>query len=464
MEFGVRLKRFFRFFLLFLVVFFLGAYFIVPKVAYEYLGGKEYIASLNPEMTRSDQPDIVRIERDKKKIIRASSLDLYLGVIGESLISLPRLGVNYISIDRFKKDYDDRFFGIFVDPFKNDHKFLLESLLELGVKSVGIRVYYEDDFFHGEDFTNLKSFMDNLIMNGFEPFIVVAQNFDAKRSESLDSFFERFFKEFYPYTKQFQIGEAINRMKWGMVQKGDYKRFFDSALGASRKYDDVKLVAPSVIDFEWYYALYYLDEIGRENVDILNSLLYVDRRGQPENEQYGFDTVDKIELMKAVDPSKPFWITEVNWPISGTDDFKPTSEDEAVSTDVYADYLVRYMLLSISTSLVDRVYWWQLSAKGYGLIDHLNEEKYEGFYAYKFLIETLQDARFVSMKEDRGFIEMFFEGSQGEDISVSWCADGCEYLKEAQEYINKYPNKKYYNVLGEELDSPKIGTSPIYIK
>ncbi|MFP4332780.1 MAG: hypothetical protein ACLFQJ_05725 [Campylobacterales bacterium] len=458
------MKRFFRYFFLFIVVFFLGAYFVVPKFSYEYLGGKEYIAQINPVMTNSDQPDIVRIDRDKKKIIRASSLDLYLGVVGDSLLSLPRLGVNYLNIDRFKTDIGEEFFGIFVDPFKNDSRFLLESLVELEVKSVGIRVYYSEDFFRSEDFSTLKSFLDDLMVHGFEPFIVIAQNFEAKRSSDLEPFFERFFAEFYPYAKEFQIGETINRMKWGIVQKGDYKRFFDSALSASRKYEDIKLVAPSVIDFEWYYTLYYLDEIGRENVDILNSLLYVDRRGWPENEQYGFDTIDKIELMKATDPNKPFWITEVNWPISGTDDYKPTSEDEAVSTKVYADYLVRYMLLGLSTSLVDRVYWWQLAAKGYGLIDHLNEERYEGFYAYKFLIETLQDASFVSKKEDRGFIEMFFEGSGGEEISVLWCEDECEYLKEHEKQINKQPNKTYYNVIGEEIDSPKIGTSPIYIK
>jgi hypothetical protein len=461
--FGARLKRFFRYFILFLVVFFLGAYFVVPKLSYEYLGGKEYIATLDPIMTKSDQPDIIRIDRDKKKIIRASSLDMYLGVVGESLISLPRLGVNYLSIDRFKKEYDDEFFGIFVDPLKNDSRFLLESLVELDAKSVGVRIYFSDDFFESQDFVQIKRFLDDLVVHGFEPFIVIAHNFEARRSTQLKPFFERFFEEFHPYTDYFQIGGATNRMKWGVVRKGDYKAFFDSARKASKKYG-VKLVAPSVIDFEWYYTLYYLDEIGRENVDVLNSLLYVDRRGWPENEQYGFDTVDKIELMKATDPNKPFWITEVNWPISGTDEYKPTSEDEAVSTQKYADYLARYMLLSLSTSLVDRVYWWQLSAKGYGLIDHLNQKKHEGFYAYKFLIESLKGGEFVSMKEDRGLIEMYFIDKDGEQVSIFWCEEGCEYKKESGSHVTKDPNKKYYNVVGKEIKSLELGPSPIYVK
>ena len=34
-----------------------------------------------------------------------------------------------------------------------------------------------------------------------------------------------------------------------------------------------------------------------------------------------------------------------------------------------ADYLVRYYLLALGTGLVERVFWWQLVARGYGLVD-----------------------------------------------------------------------------------------------
>ena len=37
--------------------------------------------------------------------------------------------------------------------------------------------------------------------------------------------------------------------------------------------------------------------------------------------------------------------------------------------ETQADYLVRYYLLTLGTGLVERVFWWQVVARGYGLVD-----------------------------------------------------------------------------------------------
>ena len=55
--------------------------------------------------------------------------------------------------------------------------------------------------------------------------------------------------------------------------------------------------------------------------DGLASLLYVDRRGAPENRQLGFDTEGKVRLLAAIAgtarrvAAPRQWISEVNWPL-----------------------------------------------------------------------------------------------------------------------------------------------------
>ena len=108
--------------------------------------------------------------------------------------------------------------------------------------------------------------------------------------------------------------------------------------------------------------------------DAVSSLLYVDRRGAPENRQLGFDTVDKVLLLKAIAetsrncPSGRSVITEVNWPLR-EGPHSPAGRDVAVDEELQADYLVRYFLLALTTGAVEAAYWWQLIARGYGLID-----------------------------------------------------------------------------------------------
>ena len=108
--------------------------------------------------------------------------------------------------------------------------------------------------------------------------------------------------------------------------------------------------------------------------DGLASLLYVDRRGAPENRQLGFDTADKVRLLAAIAGtaralgSARQWISEVNWPLR-EGPHSPAGRSVAVDEETQADYLVRYFLLAAGGGRVERIDWWQLVAKGYGLCD-----------------------------------------------------------------------------------------------
>ena len=61
-------------------------------------------------------------------------------------------------------------------------------------------------------------------------------------------------------------------------------------------------------------------------------------------------------------------MTEVNWPLA-EGPHSPAGRAVAVDEATQADYLARYFLLALGSGLAERVYWWQLVARGYGLLD-----------------------------------------------------------------------------------------------
>jgi hypothetical protein len=248
---------------------------------------------------------------------------------------------------------------------------------------------------------------------------------------------------FSPFGRHFQVGQAINRSKWGIWKTSEYVDLFILAARELRALPvDVELLGPSVIDFEPHATAGALNErrAGFE-LDITSHLLYVDRRGAPENEQMGLDTVGKVVLLKALAetsaacPSGRCWITEVNWPL-WEGPHSPAGKDVAVSEEKQADYLVRYFLHVLATGLVERVYWWQLVAKGYGLIDpNLDQgSQSEGeqlrrrpsYQAFKRYLEIFEGATCLGQLETANADEFGYHLrlANGDQRTVSWQRNG----------------------------------------
>ena len=115
-------------------------------------------------------------------------------------------------------------------------------------------------------------------------------------------------RRFRPLGKRFQIGQAINRSKWGIWNYDEYLALAARAAGILRAGPagaGVELFGPAVIDFEAHVTAAVVNlrppaGLPELRFDGLASLLYVDRRGAPENRQLGFDTEGKVRLLAAI--------------------------------------------------------------------------------------------------------------------------------------------------------------------
>lgn len=184
----------------------------------------------------------------------------------------------------------------------------------------------------------------------------------------------RIVSRLWPQVQTFQIGQAVNRGKWGCFQIGEFFPLGLISQDLRRDFPGIKLVAPSLLDFEPLQHLRLYCHHQPMRFDIASSALYVDRRGSPRDTQYGtFDLVNKIRAIAACIATgrrcpRRLWITETNWPLADVGEASP-AKDHQVDEDTYAGYMLQYLEDARATGLVERVYWWQLIAHGYGLVE-----------------------------------------------------------------------------------------------
>lgn len=336
-----------------------------------------------------------------------------------------------------------------------------ELVNELGVKYLLIRFPLSDIHNIGKCIDFIKSLKsESIILNVMQDANTIKDHTRLKKQ------FDLIFKNFSPYINQFQIGTTINRSKWGFFSVDQYLKFYQTAYRLKKNsYPELKLLGPSVIDFEYHYLIHALFNFFSLKYDAVSALLYVDRRGAPENTQMGMDLISKIHLMYAVatislKSSNEIIITETNWPLSGTAPYAPTSEHECIDEETYANYMVRYYLLALCSSMVKSVYWHQLIAPGYGLIDNRNAKivKRPAFYAFQTMLEQLQGARVIAFVQHKNFYEIIAE-QNGQNIQVMWCNDETFELSFSSEV--KVISRDGQASLSRSV---QLSGSPVYIK
>lgn len=325
--------------------------------------------------------------------------------------------------------------GICVRPYPAAPEKLLAAVDDLGVRKVLLRLHPWDDDHRAEE-----ELASELHGRGYELAFALPQNRDLVRDpRRWRAQVEELAETFTPFGHHFQVGQAINRSKWGIWRYGEYLELAAMAAEILRRHPGVEVLGPAVIDFEPHVTAAVLNLPNTVHFDALASLLYVDRRGAPENRQLIFDTVGKVTLLKAIAETAQScgprsWITEVNWPL-WEGPHSPAGRSVSVSEAAQADYLSRFYLLALGTGLVERVYWWQLVARGYGLIaaeeDPRNLTRRPSFAALATLEKQLRGSQYLGplATEDPQARLDHFRWLDGRECVVGWSLEGTRRVR-----------------------------------
>jgi hypothetical protein len=316
--------------------------------------------------------------------------------------------------------------GVAVRPWPRDPEGLLAAIGELGVRDLYLRLDTWDE--EGRD--GEEELARELARRGHRLLFGVPQDRALVRDpERWQRVLEEIARRFTPYGRHFQIGQAINRSKWGIWRYDEYRELLARAETVLKRRPGIELLGPAVIDFELYATAAVLNmPWNGHRLDAVSSLLYVDRRGAPERAQLGFDTVGKVTLVKAIaetcrNSGPGSWITEVNWPL-WEGPHAPAGRTVAVSEPAQADYLTRFYLLALGTGLVERVFWWQLVARGYGLVCPEEDgtlRRRPSFHAMGTLTERLAGATFLGPLETRAPAHLYrFQTPDGAIRLAAW--------------------------------------------
>jgi len=332
----------------------------------------------------SDQPYIIT-DKKFKKLQKKKFLLEYLKMLIVFMTILPIFFV-WQFLMRYPKVQMQLGIGVNLD--KGDIQYDLVE--ELGIKELLIRMPLWD-------MGRIDEYVDFAKGFGSDKNIVINILQDREHVENLELLYadvKIIFRKFQSISSEYQIGNATNRTKWGFFAVSEYLNFYQVAQRVrDQHFPALKLIGPSVIDFEYYYTASSLFNLKNIKFDKLSSLLYVDRRGAPDKRQYGFDFKNKINLLASmvhlsIKANNEIYITEANWPLENTVPYAPTSEKECVSESDYSQYMQDYIKIAKDTNKIDKLYWHQLVAPGYGLVDNRDGvvRKTLAFYKFKQLL------------------------------------------------------------------------------
>ena len=233
----------------------------------------------------SDQPQVIK-DKSFKKAMRKIEFKDNLKLLFTSIFILP---ISIIFMKFFKgnvKVSNIDFIGLGVNLDKDDGKNTQQDLVEeLGVKNLIIRLPLSDikniDLYFEFAHSFNKNERKNILIN------VIQDRLNIENQELFKKNIDLIFDKFKDISNEFQIGTTINRLKWGFFSVDDFMEFFMVAQKVrDEKFSNIKLLGPSVIDFEYYYNARAMFNLKKIKYDITSALLYVDRRGAPQNSQY----------------------------------------------------------------------------------------------------------------------------------------------------------------------------------
>ena len=277
-----------------------------------------------------------------------------------------------------------------------------------------------------------------------------------------------------------EIGHAVNRVKWGFWSMAEYTRFMEPFIRLRESFPHLRIMGPAGIDFEYFYVVAFLGAVPNGlRFDALSHHLYVDRRGAPENKQRGYSSLEKFALARAIAGWSPVCddrliISEVNWPLLGAGVWSPVgspyvspqahTNDPSVTEQQYANYMIRYLATAICSGMVERVYWWKLVARGFGLVDDTDPHRWRprpGYQALRYFLQKLADSRFIGKPSTNpGIHSLVFEKPSGERVALAYA-----YPNEGRAEL-PFAFKQILDATGTPVAADgsclHLGASPVY--
>ena len=362
--------------------------------------------------------------------------------------------------------------GVALHPHPDYVPVELELLEALGNPPVLLR------FCHHESepvWDSTIELIDQLHGRGVSIMVAFVQDRQALlEPDSWRALLERVIPQIVDKVDDIEIGHAINRVKWGLWRARDYVALLEPALELQARFPGIRLTGPACIDFEYAYVISALQVLPEQaKLAALSHHLYVDRRGHPENPQGRFSTLEKCALLRAIAQWSPrtedrVIVSEVNWPVKGSGVWSPVGagyespagrrNPPGVDDDDYSDYMLRYYMLALCSGHVDSVYWWRLSAHGYGLVDDRdNWRRRPAFTALKFLLSTLEGANFVARHEAPDSVYLLEFSSGGRRILMAWSTEA------DSDYWPTFTCDQVYDSLGNVSERRTLNGSPLYL-
>jgi hypothetical protein len=338
--------------------------------------------------------------------------------------------------------------GVGISPNPSNADRALGLLRELGRVSVLVRFYSHET---EKEWSFSAHMAKTLHGEGYPVSIGLVQDRKAVLDPERWAFFvSNVLERVGEYVDYAEIGHAINRVKWGIWNLDEHWRLVDAVAAVAEKYPNIKFMGPAVIDFEYPFVLAALENVpDRLPLAALSHHLYVDRRGAPENKQGMFSALEKFALARAIARCSPkcedrLVVSEVNWPLKGTGVYSPVGapyespgprfNDPSVTEDEYADYMLRYIMMALCSGMVEKVFWWRLVARGFGLVDdtdQANWRKRPAFNMLAYFISLLGDSEFVSREcMDNEAVQLFvFRRPEDDRICVAYSTAGEKDVK-----------------------------------
>jgi len=280
-----------------------------------------------------------------------------------------------------------------------------------------------------------------------------------------------------------EVGHAVNRVKWGVWGIDDLRALYAPLADVRQRFPRLALTGPAMIDFEYAALFSALREWPRAApLAALSHHLYVDRRGAPEDPQGGFGAPEKFALGRAAARATPgcadrFIVSEVNWPLRGAGAHAPihapyfpawrAAGDTGVTEEEYGAYLLRYLCLALCSGMVERVYWWRLAARGFGLVDDTDPALLRPRPAYlmlKHFLGLLGESTFIAANlpgesgSRHGCYRFAFRRPDGEVVALAY-AHGPALGLPTQEAA------RVEDAFGRPLPSgASLGGTPVYLR